>query len=89
LYQSGAPDSAGKRCVVEPGVVLGELNCKLTPHGLRFPVDIFTASRATIGGMVGNNSCGAHGTLAFSSRIELNSPRSGRIVINSTRPRSG
>jgi FAD/FMN-containing dehydrogenase/Fe-S oxidoreductase len=52
-------DVAGKRCVVEPGIVLDELNRKLRPHGLWFPVDISTSSRATIGGMVGNNSCGA------------------------------
>src|SRR5712692_2573037 len=52
-------DIAGKRCAVEPGIVLDELNRKLKPHGLWFPVDISTASRATIGGMVGNNSCGA------------------------------
>src|SRR5580700_2951261 len=52
-------DVAGRRCVVEPGIVLDELNCKLKPSGLWFPVDISTASRATIGGMVGNNSCGA------------------------------
>src|SRR5271163_1199023 len=52
-------DAAGRRCVVEPGIVLDELNRKLRPTGLWFPVDISTASRATIGGMVGNNSCGA------------------------------
>src|SRR5712692_8479360 len=52
-------DVAEKRCVVEPGIVLDELNRRLKPHGLWFPVDISTASRATIGGMVGNNSCGA------------------------------
>ena len=52
-------DVAGRRCVVEPGMVLDELNRELKPHGLWFPVDISTASRATIGGMVGNNSCGA------------------------------
>jgi FAD/FMN-containing dehydrogenase/Fe-S oxidoreductase len=52
-------DIAGKRCTVEPGIVLDELNRRLKPHGLWFPVDISTASRATIGGMVGNNSCGA------------------------------
>ena len=49
---------AGRRCVVEPGVVLDELNRALKPHGLWFPVDVSTASRATIGGMAGNNSCG-------------------------------
>jgi FAD/FMN-containing dehydrogenase/Fe-S oxidoreductase len=51
-------DPAGRRAVVEPGIVLDELNRKLKPHGLWFPVDISTASRATIGGMTGNNSCG-------------------------------
>jgi len=52
-------DVAGRRCVVEPGIVLDELNRALKPHGLWFPVDISTASRATLGGMAGNNSCGA------------------------------
>src|SRR5947209_17396718 len=52
-------DVASARCRVEPGIVLDELNRRLKPHGLWFPVDISTASRATIGGMVGNNSCGA------------------------------
>src|SRR6478735_4653512 len=54
-----ALDVSGRRCTVEPGIVLDELNRRLRPHGLWFPVDISTASRATIGGMVGNNSCGA------------------------------
>src|SRR6266513_1867851 len=52
-------DKAAKTCVVQPGIVLDELNRQLKPHGLWFPVDISTASRATIGGMVGNNSCGS------------------------------
>ncbi len=51
-------DIKGGRCTVEPGIVLDELNRRLKPHGLWFPVDISTASRATIGGMAGNNSCG-------------------------------
>ena len=46
------------RCVVQPGIVLDELNRLLKPHGLWFPVDVSTASRATIGGMAANNSCG-------------------------------
>jgi FAD/FMN-containing dehydrogenase/Fe-S oxidoreductase len=46
------------RCTVQPGIVLDDLNRQLKPHGLWFPVDISTASRATIGGMAGNNSCG-------------------------------
>src|SRR4029453_14631204 len=52
-------DWKNRRCVVEPGIVLDDLNRQLKPHGLWFPVDVSTASRATIGGMAGNNSCGA------------------------------
>ena len=51
-------DVEARRCVVEPGIVLDELNRQLKPHGLWFPVDVSTSSRATIGGMAGNNSCG-------------------------------
>ncbi|HXW23925.1 MAG TPA: FAD-linked oxidase C-terminal domain-containing protein, partial [Xanthobacteraceae bacterium] len=51
-------DVAGRRCVVEPGIVLDDLNRALKIHGLWFPVDVSTASRATIGGMAANNSCG-------------------------------
>jgi FAD/FMN-containing dehydrogenase/Fe-S oxidoreductase len=51
-------DVGQRSCVVEPGIVLDDLNRQLKPHGLWFPVDVSTASRATIGGMAGNNSCG-------------------------------
>ena len=44
---------------VEPGMVLDLLNAFLEPHNLFFPVDVSTSSRATIGGMAGNNSVGA------------------------------
>jgi FAD/FMN-containing dehydrogenase/Fe-S oxidoreductase len=48
---------------VEPGIVLDELNAQLRPHGLRFAPDISTASRATVGGMMANNSSGARSVL--------------------------
>jgi FAD/FMN-containing dehydrogenase len=51
-------DANARRCIIEPGIVLDDLNRQLAPHGLWFPVDVSTASRATIGGMAGNNSCG-------------------------------
>jgi FAD/FMN-containing dehydrogenase/Fe-S oxidoreductase len=51
-------DVENRSCVVEPGIVLDDLNRQLKKHGLWFPVDVSTASRATIGGMAGNNSCG-------------------------------
>jgi FAD/FMN-containing dehydrogenase/Fe-S oxidoreductase len=50
-------------CRVEPGIVLDELNAQLAPLGLRFAPDISTASRATIGGMMANNSSGARSVL--------------------------
>src|SRR4051812_21529665 len=48
---------------IEPGVVLDELNAHLKPHGVRFAPDISTASRATVGGMIANNSSGARSVL--------------------------
>jgi FAD/FMN-containing dehydrogenase/Fe-S oxidoreductase len=48
---------------VEPGIVLDELNAQLAPLKLRFAPDISTASRATIGGMMANNSAGARSVL--------------------------
>src|SRR5579863_6680702 len=51
-------DVENRTCVVQPGIVLDDLNRQLKKHGLWFPVDVSTASRATIGGMAGNNSCG-------------------------------
>jgi FAD/FMN-containing dehydrogenase/Fe-S oxidoreductase len=52
-------DPPNRTVRVQPGIVLDELNRLLRPHGLFFPVDVSTASRATIGGMAGNNSCGS------------------------------
>jgi FAD/FMN-containing dehydrogenase/Fe-S oxidoreductase len=45
---------------VRPGCVLDDLNYKLKPHRLQFAPDISTASRATLGGMIANNSSGTH-----------------------------
>lgn len=54
-----AVDQHNCTAIVEPGIVLDQLNGVLAGQGLMFPVDVSTASRATIGGMTGNNSCGA------------------------------
>ena len=48
---------------VEPGIVLDELNARLLPHRLKFAPDISTANRATVGGMISNNSSGARSVL--------------------------
>lgn len=53
-------DPRRRTATVEPGVVLDELNAVLLPHGLQFAPDVATSSRATIGGMIAVNSCGAH-----------------------------
>ncbi len=45
---------------VQPGVVLDQLNAHLRGYGLLFGPDVASSSRANIGGMLGNNSCGAH-----------------------------
>ncbi len=52
-------DASAQSAVVEPGVVLDHLNAAIKSEGLWFPVDVSTSSRATLGGMTGNNSCGA------------------------------
>jgi FAD/FMN-containing dehydrogenase/Fe-S oxidoreductase len=54
-----AYDPEARTVTVEPGIVLEHLNAKLRSDGLFFPVEPSTASRCTIGGMTGNNSCGA------------------------------
>ncbi|TSA26099.1 MAG: FAD-binding oxidoreductase [Bacteroidetes bacterium] len=60
---------------VEPGVILDELNRFVAPHGLFFGPETSTSSRCMMGGMVGNNSCGAHSILYGSTRDHLLSVR--------------
>ncbi|MGA5445990.1 FAD-binding and (Fe-S)-binding domain-containing protein [Streptomyces umbrinus] len=65
-------DAQARTAVVQPGVVLDRLQEAAAPHGLRFGPDPSTHSRCTLGGMIGNNSCGSHsvawGTTADSVR---------------------
>jgi hypothetical protein len=65
-------DPASRTAVVQPGLVLDRLQQAAAPHGLRFGPDPSTHSRCTLGGMIGNNSCGSHsvawGTTADSVR---------------------
>ncbi|MFE8014364.1 FAD-binding and (Fe-S)-binding domain-containing protein [Streptomyces antibioticus] len=67
-----ALDPGTRTAVVQPGLVLDRLQEAAAPHGLRFGPDPSTHSRCTLGGMIGNNSCGAHsvawGTTADSVR---------------------
>ncbi|MFH1043644.1 MAG: FAD-binding and (Fe-S)-binding domain-containing protein, partial [Pseudomonadota bacterium] len=59
LNQVIAFDETARTAVVQPGVVLDQLNAYLKPHDLWFPVDVSTSAQATLGGMAGNNSCGS------------------------------
>lgn len=65
-------DPDGRTARVQPGLVLDRLQAAAAPHGLRFGPDPSTHGRCTLGGMIGNNSCGAHsvawGTTADSVR---------------------
>ncbi|MEU1850389.1 FAD-binding and (Fe-S)-binding domain-containing protein [Streptomyces sp. NPDC019990] len=65
-------DPQAGTAVVQPGLVLDRLQDAAAPHGLRFGPDPSTHSRCTLGGMIGNNSCGSHsvawGTTADSVR---------------------
>ncbi len=53
-------DPEGREARVQPGLVIDELNHYLRSHRLKFPPDPSTTSRATVGGAIGNNSCGSH-----------------------------
>ncbi|QKZ20713.1 FAD-binding and (Fe-S)-binding domain-containing protein [Streptomyces chartreusis] len=76
------PDT--RTAVVQPGLVLDRLQEAAAAHGLRFGPDPSTHSRCTLGGMIGNNSCGSHsvawGTTADSVReLEVVSGRGQRL----------
>ncbi|HEY2690595.1 MAG TPA: FAD-binding and (Fe-S)-binding domain-containing protein [Streptosporangiaceae bacterium] len=60
LNQVVGIDPAARIATVQPGVVLDQLQRAAGRHGLRFGPDPSTHSRCTVGGMIGNNSCGAH-----------------------------
>ncbi|MGX7678232.1 FAD-binding and (Fe-S)-binding domain-containing protein [Jatrophihabitans sp. DSM 45814] len=55
-----AIDPESRRATVQPGVILADLQRAAGQHGLRFGPDPSTQARCTIGGMIGNNACGAH-----------------------------
>ena len=57
-------DVDARTAIVEPGVVCDELKQQAELHGLTFGPDPATHSRCTLGGMIGNNSCGAHSMMA-------------------------
>lgn len=56
---------------VEPGVILSELNLFLAPYRMQFGPETSTANRCCMGGMLGNNSCGAHSLIHGSVRDHI------------------
>ncbi|WP_330282673.1 FAD-binding and (Fe-S)-binding domain-containing protein [Streptomyces sp. NBC_00588] len=77
-------DPGAREAVVQPGLVLDRLQEAAAPHGLRFGPDPSTHSRCTLGGMIGNNSCGSHsvawGTTADSVRaLDVVTARGARL----------
>ena len=68
------PLDLDKRTVrVGPGVVLDHLNAFLRPHGFRFGPDVAPSSRATLGGMIANDSSGAHTPVYGTTGMHVNS----------------
>ena len=68
---SFSPDK--REVVVEPGVIQEDLNRFVAAEGLRFAPDTSTANRAMIGGMIGNNSCGAYSIYYGTTREHVKS----------------
>ncbi len=64
-------NAAEKWVRLEPGVILAELNQKLQAHGLMVGPETSTANRCTLGGMLGNNSCGLHSLVHGSIREHI------------------
>ncbi len=79
-------------CSVEPGVIQGELNARVEPHGLVFGADTSTSDVATLGGMVGNNSAGMRSLVFGTTADQILSLRcvlaSGEIVDLRPMPRA-
>jgi FAD/FMN-containing dehydrogenase/Fe-S oxidoreductase len=69
LNRIGIVDRDAMTVRVEPGVILDQLNAHLKPLGLMFGPDVSTSDRATIGGMIGNNSAGAR-SLRFGKTVD-------------------
>jgi FAD/FMN-containing dehydrogenase len=76
-------DPERRVCVVEPGIVLDELNRRLGDHRLRYGPEPATHANCTLGGMIGNNSCGA--TAQRTGKVVDNTPRLEALLYDGTR----
>ena len=76
-------DAAAKLAVVEPGLVLDTLRAAAEKHHLTYAPDPATHNRCTLGGMIGNNSCGVHGLMG--GKVVDNVERLDLILYDGTR----
>src|SRR6476620_9190672 len=86
LHRVLAVDAEARTAVVEPGVVLSDLQRRVAPLGLRFGPDPSSQDRCTIGGMIGNNACGVHAvsygrTSDNVHELEIVDGRGGRLSV--------
>ncbi len=84
-------DATERTCWVEPGIVLDELNAQLAPSGLGFGPQPATHNHCTLGGMIGNNSCGATAqrtgkTVDNVLALEVMLPDGTRLKVSETPP---
>ncbi|MGD0630377.1 MAG: FAD-binding oxidoreductase, partial [Terracidiphilus sp.] len=80
-------DAQAKLAVVEPGIVLDRLREAAELHHLTYAPDPATHSRCTLGGMIGNNSCGVHGLLG--GKVVDNVARMEIVLYDGTRMNVG
>jgi FAD/FMN-containing dehydrogenase/Fe-S oxidoreductase len=83
LNRVGEVDVIGRKVRVQPGVVLDHLNREVAKYGLIYGPDVATASRATLGGMIGNNSAGAR-SVVYGQTVDH--VRGLRVVLSDGRP---
>ena len=86
-------DEASSTAWVEPGVVLDDLRTAARPHGLTFGPDPSTHNRCTLGGMIGNNSCGVHSMMAGTTAdnvvaLDVVTYDGARFLVNGVEPDS-
>jgi FAD/FMN-containing dehydrogenase/Fe-S oxidoreductase len=80
-------DPESRLATVQPGVVQAQLNAAADQYGLFFAPDPSTKDRCTLGGMIGNNSCGAH-SAAYGKTVD-NVERLGIVLYDGTRLKLG
>ena len=66
-------DKNNKKIITQPGITIDTLNNYLKPMNLLFTPDPSTTNRATVGGVIGNNSCGAHSVIYGKTIDHVNS----------------